>query len=356
MTQTPNTVTAAPVIESQRGISPLALLGRFGALIFLIILIIVFASSNPGFLSSRNLLNIMRQVSITGLISIGMTFVILTGGIDLSVGSLLAVAGIAAAFYYKGGAGGGFEQSANHAEGASVLVAFLIACVVGLVGGLAQGGLITLLKVAPFVVTLGGMSVFRGATLLISKGGPISNFDEAFSWWGQGQILRPEMQRWFGSEVGIPVPALIFLGVALIAYIILRYTQYGRYIYAVGGNTEAARLSGLNTNLLITSVYVIIGLLCGVGGFVLAARLNSAEAIAGTGYELTVIASVVIGGTSLSGGEGGIFGTVMGALLIGVLTNGLSINNVNPYLQQVIIGLIIVFAVFFDKLTRSRRR
>ena len=196
----------------------------------------------------------------------------------------------------------------------------------------------------PFVVTLGGMSVFRGATLLISGGGPISGFDENFRFWGQGRIF------------GVPTPVLIFLGFAVLAHLVLRYTRFGRQVYAVGGNPEAARLSGLKVPRILLSVYLIMGFFAGLGGFVLAARLNSAEAVAGIGYELTVIASVVIGGTSLFGGVGTIFGTVIGAVLIGVLLNGLVLLNVSSYIQQIIIGLIIVLAVAFDTFAKSRRR
>ena len=208
-----------------------------------------------------------------------------------------------------------------------------------------QGTAITRLKVPPFVVTLGGMSVFRGAALLFAGGGPISGFDPGFVWWGQARI---------GGQV--PVPVVIFLVFAVLAHIVLRYTRYGRQVYAVGGNPEAARLSGLNVRAITTSVYVIMGFFAGLGAFVLAARLNSAEAIAGMGYELTVIASVVIGGTSLFGGSGTIFGTVIGTILIGVLLNGLQLNNVSSYIQQIIIGLIIVLAVAFDTFAKSRRR
>jgi len=288
-----------------------------------------------------NLFNIARQASITGIIAVGMTFVILTGGIDLSVGSVLAVSGIVAAYVYKGGT----SLEAGQAAVSSVGLVAPIACVVGLAAGLLQGACITWLKVPPFVVTLGGLTAFRGLTLIIGSGGPISAFDQNFDWWGQGKLWDL-----------IPIPVLIFAAVAILAYIVLNFTQYGRYIYAVGGNPEAARLSGLNTHLLILSVYVIVGFLAGLAGFVLASRLNSAEAVAGTGYELTVIASVVIGGTSLFGGEGGVVGTVIGALLISTLTYGLTQMNVQSYTQQIIIGAILVFAVWFDRVTKARSR
>jgi ribose/xylose/arabinose/galactoside ABC-type transport system permease subunit len=188
------------------------------------------------------------------------------------------------------------------------------------------------------------VAAFRGLALLFSSGQPISAFREAYRFWGQG-LIGP-----------VPVPVIIFLSFAIIAFIILRYSKYGRHIYAVGGNKEASRLSGLNVDRLTLSVYVITGFFAGLSGFLLSSRLNSAEQVAGVGYELTVIAGVVIGGTSLFGGEGGIFGTVVGIVLIGVLANGLTLMNVSSYYQQIIIGLIIVFAVYFDQFVKRRRR
>jgi ribose/xylose/arabinose/galactoside ABC-type transport system permease subunit len=304
---------------------------------------LVFAIMEPRFLSSVNLFNVMRQVSITGLLAIGMTFVILTAGMDLSIGWLLAFAGLVAAAVAKGGMEDRFTVG-DETIGYGWQLAALAAIAVGLLGGLLQGVAITKLKVPAFVVTLGGMSVFRGAALLFAAGGPISGFQPDYTWWGQGRIA------------GVPVPVIIFLVAALIAHVVLSYTRYGRRVYAVGGNPEAARLAGVNVNFVIASVYVIMGFFAGLGAFVLSARLNSAEAVAGTGYELTVIASVVIGGTSLFGGSGSIFGTVIGAILIGVLLNGLVLMNVNSYIQQIIIGVIIVLAVAFDTFAKSRRK
>jgi inositol transport system permease protein len=318
-------------------------LARFAPMIFLIVLMALFAAAEPRFLSSINLFNVMRQVSITGLLALSMTFVILTAGIDLSVGSLLAFSGLVAAAVAKGGLASRFTVGAG-GVGYGWGLAALAAIVVGLLCGYVQGVAVTRLKVPPFVVTLGGMSAFRGAALLFSGGGPISGFEPSFTWWGQGKIGP------------VPVPVIIFLAFAVLAHITLRYTRYGRQVYAVGGNPEAARLSGLNVNRIIASVYVISGFFCGLASFVLAARLNSAEAVAGTGYELTVIASVVIGGTSLFGGSGTILGTVVGTILIGVLLNGLILLDVSSYIQQIIIGIIIVLAVAFDTFAKSRRR
>jgi len=327
-----------------RGVDVFGFVARFAPTIFLLVLMAMFAIIEPRFLSSINLFNVMRQVSITGLLAIGMTFVILTAGIDLSIGSLVALCGLVAAAVAKGGLQDRFtvgEGGLGYGWG----LAALAAIAVGLACGYLQGLAITRLKVPPFVVTLGGMSAFRGAALLSAAGGPISGFEPSFTWWGQGKIAQQ-----------VPVPVIIFLSAAILAHVVLRYTRYGRQVYAVGGNPEAARLSGLNVNRVIASVYVIMGFFAGLGSFVLAARLNSAEAVAGTGYELTVIASVVIGGTSLFGGAGTIFGTVIGSILIGVLLNGLVLMNVSSYIQQIVIGVIIVLAVAFDTFAKSRRR
>lgn len=323
---------------------PAAILGRFAPLLFLITLIVVFTLAEPRFLSWLNAFNVMRQISITGLIALGMTFVILTGGIDLSVGSIVALAGLVAAALAKGSSSNTLSLDTSVAVGYPVWVAAGAAALVGLAAGLIQGAAITTLNVPPFVVTLGGLSVFRGAALLYSGGGPISAFDAPYRYWGQGRV---------GA---VPVPVIVFLGAAVLCHIVLRYTRYGRHVYAVGGNPEAARLSGLDVRAVTWSVYVIVGLFAGVAGFVLSARLNSAEAVAGQGYELTVIAAVVIGGTSLFGGLGGVVGTVVGAALIGVLLNGLVLLNVSPYVQQIIIGLVIVLAVAFDRFVKGGGR
>ena len=319
-------------------------IGQFGALLVLILICMVFAYLQPAFVSERNIFNVLRQVSIYGLLAVGMTFVILTGGIDLSIGSVLAFAGLVGASVEKGGRGLLSVGAAGEAAGYGVPAALAAAIVVGLIAGLLQGLTVTKLKVPPFIVTLGGMSVFRGAALLWSSGQPISAFRDEYKAIGQG-FIGP-----------VPIPVIIFLACALIGFIVLTYSRYGRHIYAIGGNLEAARLSGLNTGQLLLSVYIISGFFAGLSGFLLSSRLNSAEQVAGVGYELTVIAGVVIGGTSLFGGEGGIFGTVVGILLIGVLSNGLTLLNVNPYYQQIVVGLIIVFAVFFDQIIKRRRR
>lgn len=341
------TLTTTPPVSEERKRDYVALLGQLAPLIFLVALIIVYAILEPNFLNPRNLFNVMRQVSITGMIAVGMTFVILTGGIDLSVGSILALAGMAAAVVAKGGTENTLSLNAAESVGFGVAAAAAAAMIVGAACGFLQGIVVTRFAIPAFVVTLGGMSIFRGATLLLSSGGPISGFDDAYRFWGSARLP---------DQNGIPVSVIVFLGFALLAHIVLTYTRYGRHVYAVGGNQEAARLSGLNVKWLILSVYIIVGFFAGLAGFILSSQLNSSEAVAGDGYELRVIAAVVIGGTSLFGGEGSVLGTVIGAILIGVLINGLVLMNVSSYIQQIIIGVIIVLAVGFDRFIKSRRR
>jgi len=231
-----------------------------------------------------------------------------------------------------------------------VLFAALAAIGVGLLIGAFQGSLVGWAGIPAFIVTLGGLGAWRGATLLWSGGQPISSFSDDFKFWGQGFGFS------FGGFRGIPVPVVFFALAVLIGHIVLKYTQYGRWVYAVGGNREAARLSGLNVNWLTASVYVISGLCCGITAFLLTSRLNSAEQVAGQGFELAAIAGVVSGGTSLFGGQGGVIGTMIGAVLIGVLKNSLVILNVSPYYQPIVIGAIIVLSVFLDQLAKKRRR
>jgi ribose transport system permease protein/inositol transport system permease protein len=317
---------------------------KYAAPLFLLLLVVAFALLEPRFLHPLNLFNILRQVSIAGLIAIGMTFVVLTAGIDLSVGSLLALAGLVGAYVAKGGLDDRFAVGAGVAAGNPAILALMAAIAIGLAGGTLQGLVVTRLRVPPFVVTLGGLTAFRGAALLFSGGGPISGFAPDYTWWGQGRIGI------------VPVPVIIFLVAAVIAHLVLKYTRFGRHVYATGGNRDAADLNGVPTQRITLLVYVIIGFFCGLSGFLLSARLSSAEAVAGLGLELTVIASVVIGGTSLFGGVGGVFGTVVGALLIGVLTNGLVLLNVSSFIQQIVIGVILVAAVAFDQFAASRMR
>lgn len=326
--------SSTPLPAAKPRFDVVAFARKHRTILFLLLLIAVFGAANERFLTARNALNILSEVSIYGIIAVGMTFVILIGGIDVAVGSLLAFASIAAAYVVTNVVGN---------QPAAWLIALAVSTLIGLVGGYAQGKAVTWLHVPAFIVTLGGMTVWRGATLLLNDGGPVSGFNDAYRWWGSGELLF------------LPVPVVIFALVAIAGHVALRYTRYGRQVYAVGGNAEAARLSGVNVDFITTSVYAIIGALAGLSGFLLSARLGSAEAVAGTGYELRVIASVVIGGASLTGGSGGIGGTILGALLIGVLSNGLVMLHVTSYVQQVVIGLIIVAAVAFDHYARTHK-
>lgn len=328
-------------VESARRADPAAVLGRFAPIIFLLLVMVFFSIFEDGFRTTNNLLQIVRQVSVFGILAVGMTFVILTAGIDLSVGSALAFCGIVAASAAKGS-----RQllSGKDEGGLDVLYAVLAAVGVGLLIGLIHGFFIAKLKVPAFIVTLGGLGAWRGATLLWSGGQPLSGFSTDFTYWGKGSIGE------------IPVPVIIFVGLVLIAHLVLKFTRYGRWVYALGGNPEAARLSGLNVTGITMSVFVISGFCAGLAAFLQTSRLNSAEAVAGQNLELQAIAAVVIGGTSLFGGEGGVIGTLIGALLIGVLNNGLVQMNVSPYYQPIVVGSIIVLSVYVDQLAKRRRR
>lgn len=334
--------TAGPDPERRR-VDPVNLLSRFAPLIFLFLLVALLSILEPGFRTPFNLFNVMRQISFIGILAVGMTFVILAAGIDLSVGSIVAFAGIVCASAAKG-TRDLLQGGVTDPGGIHVLYAVLAAVGIGLTIGLLQGTLIGRFGIPAFIVTLGGLGAWRGATLVWSNGQPISSFSDDFTFWGQG-FLGP-----------VPVPVIIFLVFVVVGHIVLKYSKYGRWIYALGGNPEASRLSGLNTTVLTVSVYAISGFCAGVSAFLLTSRLNSAEQIAGQGYELEAIAAVVIGGTSLFGGQGGIVGTLIGAMLIGVLNNGLVVLGVPSYYQPIVIGAIIVLSVFVDQLAKKRRR
>jgi inositol transport system permease protein len=335
-------VTGATALDKQRRIDPIDVLGRFAPVLFLIVLVAIFSFQEPNFATERNFWFLLRQNFVYGILAVGMTFVILTGGIDLSVGSVVAFSGLVAAIAAKGSN----WRDVSHPDGGgtAVLLAVLAAIGVGACSGLIHGFAIAKLKVPAFVVTLGGLAAWRGAAQVLSEGKPINKFSTDYRYWGSQFIWR------------VPVPVILFAIFVIVGYLVLRFTTYGRGIYAVGGNPEAARLSGLNTTGLIMSVYVISGFCAGLCGFMLSSRLGASEVVAAQGYELTVIAAVVIGGTSLFGGEGSVLGTLVGTLLIGVLNSGLAINNVNPYYQPIIIGFIVVLSVYFDQLAKRRRR
>ncbi|MCD8843106.1 ABC transporter permease subunit [Staphylococcus gallinarum] len=291
----------------------------------LILLVIIISILNSAFLEPSNLFNLLRQVSINGLIAFGMTFVILTGGIDLSVGSTLALSSALVAILMVSGVDG--------------IIAIIIGCIFGAVLGAINGFLITLGKMAPFIATLATMTVFRGVTLVITDGNPITNLNGsyAFQLFGRGYFI------------GIPVPAITMFITFIILYVILHKTIFGRQTYAMGGNEKAAFISGIKVNKLKVCIYGLAGLMSALAGAILTSRLNSAQPTAGMSYELDAIAAVVLGGTSLTGGKGRIVGTLIGVLIIGVLNNGLNLLGVSSFYQQVVKGVVIIIAVLIDR-------
>ena len=309
-------------------------LARFQSLIALFILCLALTLLTDKFLTVDNAWNVMRQISVNICIATGMTLVVLTAGIDLSVGSVLAISGAIAAGLLKNGLQ---FPSANLYVGFTLLGSVIAALLVGSGLGFFNGWTITKFRVPPFVATLAMLTIARGLTFLWTKGFPISNLGEDFDHIGMG---------WF---LGIPLPVWISAIVVAIAVFLTRQTRLGRYIYAIGGNENAARLSGININKVKIAVYTIAGGLAAVGGIMVTSRLDSAQPNAGISYELDAIAAVVIGGTSLSGGKGSILGTVLGAVIIGVLNNGLVLLDVSPFWQQVVKGFVILIAVIIDK-------
>ena len=309
-------------------------LSKFQSLIALIILCLVISLLSDKFLTAANAWNVMRQISVNICISVGMTLVVLTAGIDLSVGSVLALCGAITAGLLKNG----IEMpSSNLYIGFTILGAIVAGLLVGSLLGWFNGWTITRFKVPPFVATLAMLTIARGLTMLWTKGFPITGLGENFAHLGTGWLL------------GIPLPVWISGVIVFIAVVITNKTKLGRYIYAIGGNESAATLSGINIKKIKIAVYTIAGALAGVGGLLVTSRLDAAQPNAGTGYELDSIAAVVIGGTSLSGGRGSVLGTVLGAIIIGVLNNGLVLLNVSPFWQQVVKGFVILAAVVIDK-------
>ena len=305
-------------------------LKQYSLVLALVALCAVLAIKSPAFLTGTNILIVFRQISINAILAIGVTFVILTAGIDLSLGSVVALAGVLSAM-------------CAHPESFPVFVPVAVGLIAGMLVGWVNGMVITRCHVAPFIATLGMMTMARGAALVLSKGRPVSDLSDTFNVIGGGDI------------VGIPVPVLIMAGVFVLSYLVLSRTTFGRYVYAVGGNEEAARASGIRVNRIKLAAYAVCGALAGLAGIIQASRINTGQPNAGLSYELDAIAAVVIGGTSLSGGIGGVGGTVLGALIIGVINNGLDLLNVSAYYQQIIKGMIIIGAVALDREKVSRR-
>jgi ribose transport system permease protein len=309
-------------------------LKRFQSVIALLVLCIALSLLTDKFFTAANGVNVLRQVAVNACIATGMTLIVLTGGIDLSVGSVLALCGAITAGLSKNGLQ---FPSADLYVGFTILGATLAAVIVGALIGLFNGFAITSFKVPPFVATLAMLTIARGFTMLYTGGHPISNLGEEFAYIGTDALLD------------IPVPVWIAAAMVLLAVFITQKTKLGRYIYAIGGNETAARLSGIRINKVKLIVYSIGGALAALGGVIVTSRLDSAQPNAGVSYELDAIAAVVIGGTSLNGGKGTVWGTVIGAVIIGVLNNGLVLLNVSPFWQQVVKGGVILLAVIIDK-------
>lgn len=305
---------------------------EYGIFLAFLLLAVLLSFSNEYFLTAGNISNVLLQTSINGILAIGMTFVILTRGIDLSVGSVVALAGIVSASFATTSATAGMVGAPY-----SPFIALPVGILVGLACGAVVGVIVSRFAVPPFVATLGMLSAARGLTLIYGGGKPVPALTPAFRWIGTGNVF------------GIPMPVILLAVVFLVSWWVLSRTRFGRYIYAVGGNPHAANTSGIHVSRLRFSVYVISGGLSGLAGMVLSARTGSALPQAGIAYELDAIAAVVIGGTSLSGGVGRITGTLIGALIIGVMNNGLDLMGIQSYYQQVLKGALIVGAVMLDQ-------
>ena len=334
---TPATTAAAqPAKQRQSGGLFKTIFRKYGIFLVFIAMLIVASILSPAFLSPTNLINVVRQMSVVGLIALGVTGVIVSAGIDLSSGSVVGLSAVVAASlaqlpdyaaaYYKG-------------LNLPVFVAVVAACAVGALVGLLNGSLVAKTRIPPFIATLGTLTTIRGLAYLYTSGRPVSDLTDDYNFIGQGDFL------------GIPVPILILVIMAIITHVLYSQTKFGKYIYAIGGNEQAARVSGINVSKYKMLMYVYAGLLSGLAGLVVSARIGSGQSGQGVGYELDAIAAAVIGGASLSaGGIGTVAGTIVGALIIGVLNNILDLTNVSAYWQQIVKGCIIVGAVIIDQL------
>jgi ribose/xylose/arabinose/galactoside ABC-type transport system permease subunit len=313
---------------NKKGLNLQQFSSKYGIVVALIAICAALSIATPNFMTVENVMNVLRQVSINGILAIGMTFVVITGGIDLSVGSLVAFSGVIVASFIRGGF--------------NIWICMAIAVIASLLLGCINGFFVANQGLAPFIVTLAMMTVARGLTYVYSDGQPISPLTQQYMQIGKGDIL------------GVPNPVWILFLTFIIAYFILNHTSLGRYIYAVGGNEHAARVSGINVVKIKLFVYGVSGLLAGLAAIVLSARVSAGLPQAGSGYELDAIAAVVIGGTSLSGGKGRLWGTIVGILIIGIINNGLDLLNVSSYYQQIVKGCIILGAVLLDRSSNKR--
>jgi ribose/xylose/arabinose/galactoside ABC-type transport system permease subunit len=290
---------------------------------------IVFGLIAPQFLSVPNLVNVALSIAITGILSVGMTAVILTGGIDLSVGSVAALAGVVAAMVSSG------------SGTVSVISGALVALAIGALAGAFNGAMVAQFRVPPFVTTLAMLTICRGLAFIVTGGRSIGDLPSSFGFLGRSRLL------------GIPVPVILMLAVFAAGWFVLKRMKFGRYVYAVGGNREAAFLAGVNIKVVTLLVYILNGILVGMAGLVLASRLGAGVPNAGLQYELDVIAAVVVGGTSLTGGRGSVIGTLWGAVFIGILNNGLNLAGIDPYIQKIALGVVILLAVLADHINKT---
>lgn len=309
---------------------------RFIVIGALIVLFTVFAMTTPKFFTLQNVLTIALQTSTLAFMGIGVTYVIITAGIDLSIGSVLALSGVVAGLATR--------------AGVPVWISFLLGIATGIGCGTLNGFMVTQLDLPPFIATLGMMQIARGIALQITGARAVAGLPQSFGKLGNGVLFKTP------GFPGIPYPVIIMVITALIFSFILRRHRIGRFVYAVGSNEEAARLSGINVNRTKITAYVISGVLAGLTGIVVMSRIVTAQPNAGVAYELDAIASAVIGGTSLAGGSGTILGTTIGAFIVGVLRNGLNMQGVSYFIQQIVIGLVIVAAVTADRLQKRGRK
>lgn len=304
------------------------ILRQFGLLFVALFIIILMSFLSPVFLTSQNITNILRQISLNGILSVGMTFVILTGGIDLSVGSVVGITGVIV---------GSLLQN-----GTNWLVACLAALVLSVICGAINGWLIAYVGFQPFIATLSTMTIGRGFALAYSNGKPYTISDPNFLQIGQGHL---------GS---VPIPIILLVIFCAIGLIILMMTTFGRYVFAIGGNKSAAKLSGVRTRRVELFVFVISSICAWMVGLILAARISSGQPTAGESYEMDAIAATAIGGTSMSGGIGSLTGTIIGFIIIGLLSNSMNLMNINSFYQQIVKGLLIIIAVFLDMKTKGK--
>jgi len=328
-------------------------MGKYAIYIAFVVLCLILAILSPGFFTLKNATNVLKQATILGIIAMGTTFVLVSGGMDLSSGSIVALSGVISAIFAAPGgisqAFSGFihdqagtEQLLQSASSMPLIVPILVALLVGLISGVINGVITAKGKVPPFIVTLGMMTIARGAALLAADGGTVPYVTE-YKTIGGGYFL------------GVPILIYIFVAIIIMTIFILNKTRFGRHIYAIGGNETAAHISGVHVDRVKILVYMLAGTLSGLAGLLLASRISCGSPVSAQGYELDAIAACVIGGTSLSGGTGNLMGTIIGVLFIGVMSNGLDMMNVSSYYQQITKGIIIILAVLYDAGSKAKR-